>query len=195
MENLFVAILPVITLILGGLLGLIYNYFLERFKYQKAISSKIIDRYFYIRDEICDELSDLANLQISKPIDFDQLDNKIQRLSKLYYKYYDFLPEKVLQEINCLYACLRDPDHIIYICEKNSIRIIEEYELDDYTEKVSLVSNIEGVGTQYLTMKNKDIRHSASINFQARRLLRTIHEYFTISNLSKWIVVSNKNGN
>lgn len=182
----FLTLLPIITLMIGAILGALSNLLIESYRQTQNISEKIIEQHFKIRQEICDEICLLANLQIENMPDRDTLLFIRNNISKLFFKYYDFLPKPVLQELNCLYACLTDKNNRIFFIRNNEISILEEADLESFIKNISLVDNFKYFALISLRSDNVDLRRSASINYQARNVLVAINEHLNIRELLRW---------
>lgn len=177
------AFLPVITLLLGGVIGFFSSFLTTYLQQRSNVTTKIVEQYFKVREDICEKLSHLANLGINSVIDLSSIKTE---LSKLYFKYYDFLPREVLIEMNCLYACLSDSQNRIFRCKNNSLLPLEDSELEMFIEQISLVENFRYYAMIPLKSNNEIIRKAASVNYQARNVLRAINKYFTIKDLTSW---------
>lgn len=107
-------------------------------------------------------------------------------MSDLYFRYYDFLPREVLIEMNCLYACLSDSQNRIFRCKNNCLLPLEDSELEMFIDQISLVENFRYYAMVPLKSSNEVMRKAASVNYQARSVLRAINKYFTIKDLMSW---------
>ena len=169
------------------MLGFLSSIWIERFRQRNTLTVRILEQYFKIREDICDEISELTNLQIGALLDDEFLDNKRGKLSRYYYKYYDFLPKDVLQALNCLHACLSDERNRIFVCRENTLYPIRDTEIEDFIEQISLVRNFKYYALVPLNSSDSNTRKSASINYQARYVLRIVNANFTLSSLMNWI--------
>jgi hypothetical protein len=179
-------VLPIVTLILGASLGVLSSLLLERRKQANEVATKVIESYLELRKQLCDELSELASLRIGALPDADELQKRRDLISRLYYRYYDLMPRRVLQEMNCLYACLGDRENRLYVIRNNELRLADDDEVHALVEDLSLVDNFKYYALVPLKRGDRDMRRAASINYQARRVLRVINEDLTIRALLKW---------
>jgi hypothetical protein len=180
-------ILPLITLVVGAVLGFLTSAWMERSRQRHDVVVKILEQYFKIREQICDEIGELAHLQIGSPLDDQSLITKRDTISKLFYKYYDFLPAEVLQEMNCLYACLTDKRNRIFRCKDNRLLPLQDSEIESFVESISLVDNFKYYALVPLNSSDANIRRGASVNYQARSVLRAINESFSLDSLMGWV--------
>jgi hypothetical protein len=179
-------LLPLITLFLGAGFGVLSGLLLENRKQANGVATKVIESYLELRKQLCEEVSELASLRIGTLPSMDELRTKRDAISSLHYRYYDFMPKRVLQEINCLYACLGDRENRLFVIRDNELRLADHAEMRVLIEDISLVDNFKYYALVPLMSDDRDTRRSASINYQARRALRIINQDLTISALLKW---------
>src|SRR5258707_11454324 len=136
-------ILPIATLLLGASLGALSSLVLESRRQANGVGTKVIESYLELRKQLCDELSELASLRIGTLPSVDELQEKRDLISRLYYRYYDLMPRRVLQEMNCLYACLGDRENRLFVIRNNELRIANKDEVHALVEDLSLVDNFK----------------------------------------------------
>lgn len=180
------SLLPIITLLLGGIIGFLSSFLTTYLQQRNNVTAKIVEQYFKVREDICGKLSELANLGIDSNVDEAYLLSIKSDMSKLYFKYYDFLPREVLIEMNCLYACLSDSQNRLFRCKNNCLLPLEDSELETFIEQISLVENFRYYAMVPLKSSSDIVRKSASVNYQARSVLRALNKYFTIKDLMSW---------
>jgi hypothetical protein len=180
-------IISLISIVLVSSLGLISNILIIRINQKQSISSKIIEQYLKIREEISDVISDLAALRTIGCFELESINNVSMNISKLYYKHYDFLPIEVLDDILCLHSTLIDKDNRIYRIKNKNIYIIEEIELEGYIESTSSIPNSKYFTYSLLKSNDDSVRRATCINLQARKALNTMNEFFTLANLISWV--------
>ena len=177
------ALWPVILLFLGALLGIASSMFSARLQQRHQITKLLIERFFQVRDEISAIVSRYATLKTDsqEPDSPGKLSMIAGNLSLIYYRYYDFIPKEVLIELNCLFVCLKDKKHRLFIQEGNRIIPLpdEEQKLYDFIKRVSLVDNFTFFALQAIRSGEERLRHSVSINCQARAVLASINKYFS----------------
>jgi len=180
-------ILPIITLMAGTLLGFFSQLFFKSLEIKQSVSDKVLDQFFNIRSELCAELSKLAILQESKALDPTLAPTSRNRISELYFTYYDFLPKEILEQLNCLFACLSDRENRIFVCKNGKVIPIQPSELHAFIESISLIENFKYSAPIHLQSKDENTRRITSIKCQARSVLKSLNEYFTMQNLTYWI--------
>ncbi len=183
--------IPLMSVIVVAILGFISNILITRVNQKQNVSNKIIEQYFKIREEISDKISDLVTLKTVNDTNYDII-NISKDISKLYYKYYDFLPREVLNEILCLHLTLTDQNNNIFRINNKSIQQIKDEEIEDYIKSTSYISNSKFF--TYFLLKNDDvsIRRIASINLQAKKVLDTMNDFFTLNKLMYWAKYTRK---
>jgi hypothetical protein len=179
-------LLPLVTLLLGGMIGVLSGLLLENRKQANGIATKVIETYLELRKQLCEEISQLTSLRIGSLPSADELERKRDAISTLHYRYYDFMPKRVLQEINCLYACLRDRENRLWVIRDNELRLANEEEIVAMIEDISVVGNFKYYALIPLMSDDRDTRRAASINYQARRVLQVVNQDLTIRALVKW---------
>ena len=138
-------ILPLLTLFLGTLFGLILSIIKTNITHRKDIINKIIDEYFDAREIICETLSKLTNLKISSN---DKIDSEkyLNDISKLYFKYYDFLPKQILQNFHCLHACLSDKENRLFTIKEDQLFLVEDSEIHNFLKEILITGHWQNLG-------------------------------------------------
>lgn len=169
-------------------MGLLASVCIAYLQHKQDITIKIIEQYFAAREQLCDQLSALANLQVTSSCKLDTatLAEYQENISKLFYKYYDFLPPEVLKEMLCLHACLSDKENRLYKHENNCLILIEDKDIEGFIGQISLIDNFKYYAPIPLESKDPNIRRAASVNYQARSVLVSMNYHFTIQHLRSW---------
>lgn len=183
--------LPLITLIIGAVLGFLSQVLITRLQARQKVSDKVLDHYLNIRRDICRELSKLLILDY-KEISQEFLKSSRDRLAEIYFENFDFLPREVLDELNCLIVCLADRRHRIYRIINGSILPLESSKLIPFIRSVSLVENNRVATLMYINHPNDIFKHVASIRCQVRCVLISINKYFRINYLNNWLYYTAK---
>ncbi|GAA2613084.1 hypothetical protein SMC26_14285 [Actinomadura fulvescens] len=179
-------VLPLATLALGAGLGFVSSIVLESRRQANGIATKIIEGYLELRKELCAEVATLASLRVGAAPAVEDLAAKQDAISHLYYRFYDFTPKRVLQELNCLYACLGDRENRIYVIRDDNLRLADEAETAALIQEISLLGNFKHYALLPLASSDPMIRRAASINYQARRVLHVINQDLNIRALHRW---------
>lgn len=179
-------LLPAVALLVGAVLGLLSSLLLENRRQANSVAVKIIETYLEIRRDLCGQLSDLAALRTETVPSGDQLLLKRDAVANLLYRYYDFMPRRVLQEMNCLYACLGDKENRLYVVRDNELRLANDDEVIALITEISVLENSKYYALVPLESPDRNTRRAASIRYQARRMLNVLNQDLTIRSLLKW---------
>lgn len=179
-------LVPMLTLVLGAGFGFLSTLLLERHRQANTVAAKVIDVYLDLRKQLCEEVSELAGLRLDALPTAPELHAKREAISSLYYRFYDFTPKRVLQELNCLYACLGDRENRLYVIRNDELRLAGEEDTAALIEDTSLLDNFKFYALIPLKSGDRDARRAASINYQARRVLHVINQDLTIRSLLEW---------
>jgi hypothetical protein len=181
-----VDLFPLATLVVGAAIGLISSLFLEKCRRMGDVSARLLDSYLELRKELCSELSDLANLRIGEPLAPEGLIDSRDRISRLYFQYYDFLPSRVLGELNCLYMCLTDRENRIFVARGDKLAPASDDEIRSLILEISPLVNFRRIAMYPLKSADLDIRRAASVNYHARYVLRILNEDMEVRSLLRW---------
>jgi hypothetical protein len=188
MEKLILTLSP---LIVGAFIGFYASLILERRKNTMGFNLKIFELYDKISQEIIDVLIEMTTLSL-KPNShtLEDIEKWKHSLSKLYFKYYNYLPQKVLNEINCLHSCLTTQGKYIYMTDTNNEnRITRSFDSEQairFFDDATLVSH-DGRITDLINKYGiESLPNSMKINFQARRVIRRIDDFWGHKQLYKW---------
>lgn len=188
MKEIWIKVLPYITASIGVGVGFSINVLLAKLNHKQDIIKEIIQEYFVAKEYITDILNRYANLRTKGS--FEDVDLKVSAMdiSNLYYKYYDILPQKVLNELSCLYACMIDNGNNIYRVKDKKLYVLHnEDEIQHILKYTSLFDNTEYYTYLNLMSSNHSIKRNTTVNIQARIVLQRMNEYFTIRSLIRWV--------
>jgi hypothetical protein len=183
MNNLGTQIISLATLVLGAILGYLVQIGQGAIEKKRGIINKLFEQFLEARKEICKILSKLASLKSTSMTDSAELDKFRDSVSCLYFEHYDLLPITVLNELQCLFLCLSDKTGNLYAIDSEGDlkRIEQEGDVEEFLMGVSQISNFKYVAFAQLSSHDAAIRRSASINYQARRVLTEINKHFTLN--------------
>lgn len=179
----YIEIIPILSVIIVSILGIITNIIVIRYSQKQNILSKLVDRYFVIRDNITHILSDYVSLKTTNDYSVEQLNIYCNQVSKIYYEYYDFLPKEVLHELICLYANLSDTEHRLYTMKDHSLALLEKKDMDEFLQNITIIDNNKQFIYYNLFGNDAMKKKFTSINIQSRKVLSTMNQYFTLNNL------------
>lgn len=183
-------------LVLGTILGFFSSILVDRSKNKIGYILSIINSYNRISQDIIELLTEMASLNLGfNSFSKKDIDRWRKQISYLYFKYYSFLPQEVLLEMNCLHSCLLSNGKCIFWTENNTIKMIREKDMhsEKYNDLIknffddsTLVSSDDRLYKLIDTYGLNRIPCSIKINFQARRVIRKIDDYFGYKHIYKW---------
>lgn len=173
-------------LVLGTLVGFASSYSLERVRRREAILSKLFDHYIKVRGEVFEVVSKLAITDSSWETEEDSLKVESQKVSYLFYRHYDLLPQRALLELACLYSCLAGGGKRFYYVDSRRLRHLNPKDSAQALKiagDLSLFTNVHHFAIMVLMSADSKRRRTAIVNYQARKVLRTLNEEFTLAKL------------
>ncbi|MBQ7489561.1 MAG: hypothetical protein IJT51_03475 [Bacteroidales bacterium] len=171
----------------SGILGLYY--FLRK---RKALFSETLFwEYKNIAQELANTLQDLLPLSLHpKNYTNEQCEKIDNELAKFFFKYYLILPQAVLEEINCLHACLLDKGgrRLFMVDKKERFPTLRprktEEEVDDLIDDVAIVKSEKSLSEMY--KKYQKLPRYICIKCQARHVITVLQRYWSIKDLHLW---------
>lgn len=177
-------VLPILSVAVGGLLGLLSTILVSSIRQRQDITLRFIDQYFLVRKEIVDVVTDLANLGIHQSLEASRRAEYRISVSKLFYKHYDFLPHAVLQALTLLDVCLSSSEGKLYtLKDKAIVRMKDRAEIIAWIEKISFYDNTRYFAPLALSSKDADIRTNQAIALHARNVLYSLNRFTSIKDL------------
>ena len=172
---------PMLTLLIGALLGLASSWFVANMKQKQTISLRLLDQYFEVRKDIVDTLVGLSNLSIYTPLSAKQRDDYRKAISKMIFKHYDFLPREVVDSLHLLYATLSDRRGRLYTLRGNAILPMERDEGVTFARaSSSMYLNATILARAALDSSQPSIRCNQAVQLHARDVLQTLNEYASV---------------
>lgn len=174
-------LVKVILVLLGGLVGFLSKSLISRMSFKYSTTGCIVERYLDARDQLCKEISKCAVESASD--DDGWLDERKYDLSRLYYQYYDYFPNEIIQELVCLQSCLESKGERLYLIDKCEMKTANEEDVEHICDRISTVRNFAPALLMNL-IKTKGYELNAHrIHYQSRYTLIMINQYFTEQNL------------
>ena len=185
----------VVCLVLGTFIGYVLDIRKNYKKKHTDYNMTIFDIYRDTSAEIIKELTPLVSLSL-RPRGFtaEQLNEWRKMISELYFKYYTYLPQTVLNEINCLHSCIQSGGKNLYcIKNENEIKICTKQDAIDLFDDTALVGSqrkrIKKVIDEYSIER---LSESLKINLQARRVIRIVAAIFEDKTINDWETILKK---
>lgn len=187
-------LLPLVTLILGGILGLASSLVASSVRRRHEFQIRILDQFLEVRKQVVDAVSDLTNLDTKQQFGQDERLNHRNTVSKLFYQHYDFIPQQVLEALVLLEVCLTHPDRGPYGMSNDAIVTISDQDLGSFIENSSLFKNARIVAPIALRSSDSEVRQREAIKLHARHVLYTLNRYASIDDLLKMTKSLKKSG-
>lgn len=173
-----------ISLGIGGLLGLASSLLISSVRQRQAITLRMLDKFFEMRKEAASLISQLTTLSLDKALSDQQRVRFRDRLSRLTYEHFDFLPRPVLESLLLLYVALGDKKGRIYRLEGGTVvPITTNKGIAEFVEKTSLFKNAKLIAPLALTSRNQTARCNQAISLHARNVLLTVNKYASTKHL------------
>lgn len=186
---------PVVCLVLGAVLAYVLDVRKNYKKKHSDYNMTIFDIYRDASAEIIEELTPLVSLSL-KPRGFtaEQLDEWRKKISELYFKHYTYLPQVVLNEMNCLHSCIQSGGKDLYcIKNENEIKICTEEDAVDLFDDTALVGSERKRIKELIEMYSIErLSESLKINLQARRVIRMVAAIFEDKSINDWDTILKK---
>lgn len=186
---------PVACLVLGAFIGYVLDIRKNYKKKHADYNMTIFDIYKDVSAEIIEELTPLVSLSL-RPRGFtaEQLDEWRKKISELYFKHYTYLPQVVLNEMNCLHSCIQSGGKDLYCIKNgNEISICTKDEAIDLFDDTALVGSererIKDLIDKYTIGRFSE---SLKINLQARRVVRMVAAIFEDKTINDWDTILKK---
>mgnify|MGYP006367791213 CR=1 FL=1 len=186
---------PVVCLVLGAFIGYVLDIRKNHKKKHADYNMIIFDIYKSASAEIIETITPLASLSL-KPRGFtiEQLEEWRKKISELYFKHYTYLPQIVLNEMNCLHSCIQTGGKNLYcIKNENEIKICTKEDVVDLFDDTALVGGErERIGKLIDEYSIDRLSESLKINLQARRVIRIVSAIFEDKTINDWNTILKK---
>jgi len=186
---------PVVCLVLGAFIGYVLDIRKNHKKKHADYNMIIFDIYKSASAEIIETITPLASLSL-KPRGFtiEQLEEWRKKISELYFKHYTYLPQIVLNEMNCLHSCIQTGGKDLYcIKNENEIKICTKEDVVDLFDDTALVGGErERIGKLIDEYSIDRLSESLKINLQARRVIRIVSAIFEDKTINDWNTILKK---
>jgi hypothetical protein len=177
-------ILPILSVAVGALLGLLSTILISSMRQRQDITLRLLDQYFQVRKEIVEVVTDLANLGIRQSLEPERRAEYRDSVSKLFYKHYDFLPEAVLQALTLLDVCLSSSEGKLYTLKgKAIVPMTDRDEIISLIKAISLYDNTRYFAPLALSSSDSKVRSNQAIALHARNVLYSLNRFTSIKAL------------
>lgn len=181
--------IPLVCVVLGAFIGYAVDVRKNDRKKYTDYNMIIFGIYKDISKEIIEALTPLTSLSLRyRGITAEQLEEWRKKVSDLYFKHYTYLPQYVLNEMNCLHSCIQSGGKNLY-CVKNANEIrrcTEEDAIDLFDDTVLVNHGRERIMDMMDKYSIKNLSESLKLNLQARRVIRIIAAIFEDKKVNDW---------
>lgn len=192
-------ILASMTSAVGVLVGIVLGHIFDIRKADKKHNTEynisVYSEYKKVSAEIIEAITPLTSLSL-RPRGFssEQLLTWRKNISELYFKYYTYLPQVVLNEINCLHSCLQSEGRKIFcIKDGNKITVCEKSDAIELFEDTALVGGERDRIVEMIESRSlEELSESLKINLQARRVIRVVAAIFEDRTIEQWNTILKK---
>ena len=178
-------LLPLWTLIIGTLLGLLSSVIASFIQHRRSIALRLLDQFLSVRKDLANAITPLTNIILENNMSLERRIEYRDLVAELYYKHYDFLPSLVLDSLVQLQTCLDSPDHGPFAKHDNGIVPMPDSEIPKFIDECSLLTNSKFFAPLALNSSNPIIRQNQAIKLHARHVLMTLNKYASIDDLLK----------
>jgi hypothetical protein len=168
-----------IPLLIGALIG----YFIEKWRVRIKFDMNAFDMYDTISKEIIALLTEITSLNLYRSCEKSDMEKWKCKISDLYFKYFIYLPQDVLIEMNCLHLCLSHKGQYLYQPGKDNKGDVIIERCDDKQKFKKFVDSVTLYNDGRITalVDKYGIGRfpcSFKVNFQARKVIKTIFDYW-----------------
>lgn len=192
-------ILASVTSAVGVLVGIVLGHIFDirkaYRKYDVEYNISIYSEYKKVSAEIIEAITPLTSLSLRpRGLSSEQLLTWRKIISELYFKYYTYLPQVVLNEINCLHSCLQSEGRKIFcIKDGNKITECEKSDAIELFEDTALVGGERDRIVDMIESRSlEELSESLKINLQARRVIRVVAAIFEDRTIEQWNTILKK---
>ncbi len=181
--------IPLACVVLGAFIGYAVDVRKNDRKKHADYNMIIFETYKDISKEIIEALAPLTSLSLRyRGLTAEELEEWRKKISDLYFKHYTYLPQSVLNEMDCLHSCIQTGGKDLYcVKNKNEVKACEREDVINLFKDTELVGGeykrIEGLVKEYGVEK---LSESLKINLQARRVIHIIAAIFEDKKVNDW---------
>lgn len=188
--EIIVAIISLVGALVGSTLGCALGYFFSKKQSKDEFNANLFSKYENIAEELAMILEEALPLSLyPKAFSREQCKKIDADLAKFFFKYYLILPPEVLEEINCMHACLQDKNHHLYMIDhKEALPTLRlrhsKNEIVQILDDVALVKRKKKL-SEIFSDYNK-VPSYIFIKCQARHIIVVLQRCWKIKELHNW---------
>lgn len=190
-------ILASVTSVVGVLIGIILGHIFDIRKANKRenfeYNLSIYNEYKRVSAEIIEAVTPLTSLGLKpRGLSSEQLSVSSKNISELYFKYYTYLPQIVLNEMNCLHSCLQSRGRRIFCIKDKKILDCEKNDAKELFRDTAIVGEKKEIKDVIESHSLEELSESLKINIQARRVIRVVAAIFEGRTIEQWNTILKK---
>lgn len=190
-------ILASVTSVVGVLIGIILGHIFDIRKANKRenfeYNLSIYNEYKRVSAEIIEAVTPLTSLGLKpRGLSSEQLSVWSKNISELYFKYYTYLPQIVLNEMNCLHSCLQSRGRRIFCIKDKKILDCEKNDAKELFRDTAIVGEKKEIKDVIESHSLEELSESLKINIQARRVIRVVAAIFEGRTIEQWNTILKK---
>ena len=183
----------VVILLIGIILGHIFDIRKANKRENFEYNLSIYNEYKRVSAEIIEAVTPLTSLGLKpRGLSSEQLSVWSKNISELYFKYYTYLPQIVLNEMNCLHSCLQSGGRRIFCIKDKKILDCEKNDAKELFRDTAIVGEKKEIKDVIESHSLKELSESLKINIQARRVIRVVAAIFEGRTIEQWNTILKK---
>jgi len=176
-------VIAVASLLAGAVMGLGSSLVISSIRQRQEISLRLLDQYLSVRNEVVDAVSDLTHLDNHEAFDTQARESHEEKIGKLFYKHYDFLPTQVLDALLLLHVALANSQGELFVLRDNAISELRQADIPAFINECCMYKNAAFVAALALKSKNPTVRCNQSIKLHARHVLYTLNRFASLDEI------------
>jgi len=173
-------LVPILSLVAGAALGLGSSVIVSFLKQRQTVLLRLLDQYLEVRKDVVETVSDLTHIPDTLDIAEDHRAKLRDRVAKLFYQHFDFLPAEVLDSLLLLNVCLSDSVGRLYKLDGRAVLPLPDEEVPAFIRACSVYQNAELLAPIVLRSSNATARHNQAIKLHARHVLYTLNRFASL---------------
>lgn len=178
-------LLSVLSLMAGAGLGLASSLLVSFFKQRQTVVLRLLDQYLEVRKDLVDTISDLTHIPNTTKLTEERRGELQDKIARLFYRHYDFLPREVLDALLLLNVCLSDTSGKLYELVENVVIPMDSERAASFIERCSIYRNAQLIAPVALRSKEATVRYNQAAKLHARHVLYTLNQFASLKDFMK----------
>lgn len=173
-------LVPILSLVAGAALGLGSTVIISFLKQRQTVLLRLLDQYLEVRKDVVETVSDLTHIPDTLDLGEEYRAKLRDKVAKLFYRHFDFLPAEVLDSLLLLNVCLSDSTGRLYKIDGRAVLPLPDEEVPSFIRACSVYQNAEFMAPIILRSNNATARHNQAIKLHARHVLYTLNRFASL---------------